>query len=97
LLLPTDDDALAAPFGDRGTVFITPYMPPHESAGGDRELTSEVPDPARGAVDQHLAAEQQPALPQCVQRGQPGSWTWSLTPLNIVVKAFGSKPFVSSR
>jgi hypothetical protein len=29
-------------------------------------------DPAGGAVDQHLAAEQQPALAQCMQRRQPG-------------------------
>ena len=52
-----DDDALAAPFGYRRTVFIAPDMSPYEGAGRGCELTSEVPDPARGAVDQHLATK----------------------------------------
>src|SRR5467141_2505827 len=50
----TDDDAFAAPFGHRGTVFIAPDMPPHKGASRPCELASEVSDPARGAVDQHL-------------------------------------------
>ena len=40
----TNDDAIAAPFGDCGTV--APYMSPHEGAGRGRELAGEVPDPA---------------------------------------------------
>ena len=42
--LTTDDDAIAAPFGDCGTV--APYMSPHEGAGRGRELAGKVPDPA---------------------------------------------------
>src|SRR5262249_48788329 len=67
-----DDDALTAPFGHRRTVFIASDMSPYEGAGRRRKLTSEVSDPTGGAVAQYLAAEQQPSLPQRMQRGQPG-------------------------
>jgi len=47
-------------------------MPPNERAGGDGELAGEMPDPARGAVDQHLAAQEEPALAQRVERREAG-------------------------
>jgi len=45
-------------------------MAPDLRAGGCGELTSEMPDPTRGAVNQHLATEQQPALAECMQCGE---------------------------
>ena len=47
-------------------------MAPDQRAGRAGKLAGEMPDAARGAVDQHLAAEQQPALAQRMQRGQAG-------------------------
>ena len=67
-----EHDPLAAPFGDGLPVLRPPDMAPDERARDRRHLAGEMPDPARGAVDQHLAAEQQAALAQHVQGGQPG-------------------------
>ncbi len=47
-------------------------MPVYGRTGRGGELHREMPDPARRTIDQHLAAEQQPALAQRMQRGQPG-------------------------
>ena len=47
-------------------------MTPDLRAGRPGELAGEMPDPTRGTVDQDLAAKQQPALAQRMQRGQPG-------------------------
>ena len=46
---------------------------PRLCAGRRGELAGEMPDPARGAIDQHLAPEQQPALAQRVQCGRPAT------------------------
>jgi hypothetical protein len=45
-------------------------MAPDLRAGRGGELAGEMPDSARGAVDQYLAPEQQPALAQRVQSGE---------------------------
>jgi hypothetical protein len=71
--LAADHDVLAAPFSHRGAVLVASHMPPYGGAGRRGELAREVPDPARGAVDQNLAAEQQPALAQRMQRGEPSN------------------------
>ena len=63
---PPHHSATAARYSSRRT------WPQTCAPAADGELAGEMPDPARGAVDQHLAAEQQPALAQRVQRGQPG-------------------------
>jgi hypothetical protein len=70
--LAADHDALGTPIGHRSAVYVTSHMPPYDGAGRRGELAREMPDPARSAVDQNPAAEQQPALAQAVQRGQPG-------------------------
>src|SRR5262249_28063035 len=44
---------------------------PHQGAGGEGELAGEVADPAGRTVNQYLAPEQEAALTQRVQRGQP--------------------------
>jgi hypothetical protein len=69
--IAAEHDPPAAPFGDRGARFGPAHMPPHQRTGGDTELAGEMPDTARGAVDQHLATEKQPALTQRVERGEP--------------------------
>src|SRR5207344_1382203 len=56
-----EDDAPAAPCRDRLAVFGPAHMTPHQRAGGRGELAGEVPDTARRAIDQHLAAEQEAA------------------------------------
>ena len=55
----------------RRAVLLATHMPPDARARCGRKLAGEMSDPARRAIDQHLAPEQQPALPQRVQGGQP--------------------------
>jgi hypothetical protein len=58
-------------------------MPPYDGAGRRGELAREMPDPARGAVDQNLAAESftQSCLvgdpdPKCVCKACSGAGIW---------------------
>jgi hypothetical protein len=67
-----DDDAAAGPFGDLGALILARHLAPDLRAGSVRQLAGEVADAPGGAVDQHLAAEQQAALAQRVQRGEAG-------------------------
>src|SRR5439155_11277178 len=67
-----DDDAAAAPLGDLRALLVAADMTPDDRTGGKRELAGEMANPARGAVDEDFAAEEEAALAQRVQRGQPG-------------------------
>ena len=54
---PTEEKGspFAAPFSHGGAVFLTAHMAPDLRASCRSELAGEMPDPTRGAVDQHLA------------------------------------------
>jgi len=50
-----ENDPFAAPFSHGGAVFLPAHMAPDLRASCRGELAGEMPDPTRGAVDQHLA------------------------------------------
>ena len=65
-----EHNPFAAPFDNGGAILLAAHMTPDLRAGRPGELAGEMPDPTRGAVDQHLAPEQQPAPAQRVQCGE---------------------------
>jgi hypothetical protein len=68
--LAPQHDPFAAPFGDRSAIFLPTHMAPDLHARRHSELAGEMSDPTRGAVDQDLTPEQEPALAQRMQRGE---------------------------